>query len=133
MTRIAVVSEAAAGETRVAAIPETVKKFIGLGATVAVESGAGAHASIGDDAYAAAGASVGKRADVVKDADIILGIQGPDPKSLSGAKAGAWIAASLDPFGDRARIDAYAAAGFEALAMEFMPRITRAQGMDILS
>jgi H+-translocating NAD(P) transhydrogenase subunit alpha len=133
MTRIAVVSEAAAGETRVAAIPETVKKFIGLGAIVAVESGAGAHASIGDDAYAAAGASVGKRADVVKDADIILGIQGPDPKSLSGAKAGAWIAASLDPFGDRARIDAYAAAGFEALAMEFMPRITRAQGMDILS
>ena len=133
MVRIAVLKETAPGETRVAAIPETVKKFIALGAEVAVESGAGAAASISDEAFAAAGASIGSAKDVVAKADIILGVQGPEAKSLAGANPGAWIAASLDPFGQRARIDDYANAGFEALAMEFMPRITRAQGMDILS
>jgi H+-translocating NAD(P) transhydrogenase subunit alpha len=133
VTRIAVLKESAPGETRVAASPETVKKFIGLGATVFVESGAGLNASIRDSDYEAAGASVGALAATVKDAEIILGVQGPDPKALKGAAPGAWIAAGLDPFGQRARIDDYAAAGFEALAMEFMPRITRAQSMDILS
>jgi NAD(P) transhydrogenase subunit alpha len=131
--KIAVLKETAAGETRVAATPESVKKFIGLGATMAVETGAGAHASISDQAYIDAGASVGDRAATLAGADIILGIQGPDPASLTGAKPGAWIAAGMNPFGDRARVDAYAAAGYEALAMEFMPRITRAQSMDILS
>ena len=131
--RIAVLKELAAGETRVAATPETVKKFIGLGAEVAVESGAGVTASIADADYTAAGASVGSRADVLKGANIILGIQGPDPKSLSGFADGAWLAAGLNPFGARARVDDYAKLGIEALAMEFMPRITRAQSMDILS
>ena len=131
--KIAVLKEQAAGERRVAATPETVKKFIGLGATLSVEAGAGETASISDADYQGAGATVGNRSDVIKDADIILGIQGPDPKSLSGIKSGAWIAASLNPFGDRARVDEYAALGVEALAMEFMPRITRAQSMDILS
>ncbi|HMT43751.1 MAG TPA: NAD(P) transhydrogenase subunit alpha [Chakrabartia sp.] len=131
--KIAILKETAPGETRVAATPETVKKFIALGASVAVESGAGLSASVSDAEYAAAGASVGNGADTVKDAGIVLGVQGPDPKALNGAAAGAWIAAGLDPFGKRARVDAYAAAGLEALAMEFMPRITRAQSMDILS
>ena len=131
--KIAVLKESAAGERRVAATAETVKKFIGLGATVAVEAGAGDAASFDDAGYEAAGATVGKRAAVLKDADIVLGVQGPDPKSLKGAKAGAWIVAGLNPFGERARVDDYAAAGYEALAMEFMPRITRAQSMDILS
>ena len=131
--RIAVLKELAAGETRVAATPETVKKFIGLGAEVAVESGAGVTASIADADYTAAGASLGSRADVLKGANIILGIQGPDPKSLSGFADGAWLAAGLNPFGERARVDDYAKLGIEALAMEFMPRITRAQSMDILS
>ncbi|MDX8358133.1 NAD(P) transhydrogenase subunit alpha [Sphingopyxis terrae] len=131
--RIAVLKELAAGETRVAATPETVKKFIGLGAEVAVERGAGVTASIADADYAAAGASVGSRADVLKGANVILGIQGPDPKSLSGFADGAWLAAGLNPFGERARVDDYAKLGIEALAMEFMPRITRAQSMDILS
>jgi len=131
--KIAVLKEQASGERRVSASPETVKKFIGLGATVAVEAGAGEFASISDADFAAAGASVGSRADVLSDADIIFGVQGPDPASLAGAKPGAIIAASLNPFGERARIDAYAAAGFQALALEFMPRITRAQSMDILS
>ncbi len=133
MTKLAVLRETAAGETRVSATPETVKKFIALGATVAVEAGAGAGASIADADYAAAGATVGKAAEVLKGADIVLGVQGPDPKALKGIATGAWIVAGLDPFGQRARVDAYAAAGVEALAMEFMPRITRAQSMDILS
>jgi NAD(P) transhydrogenase subunit alpha len=131
--RIAVLKELAAGETRVAATPETVKKFIGLGGEVAVEVGAGEQASIADADYSAAGASVGSRADTLKGANIILAIRGPDPQGLSGFADGAWLAAGLNPFGDRARIDDYAKLGLEALAMEFMPRITRAQSMDILS
>ncbi len=129
--RIAVLKETGTGETRVAASPETVKKFIALGASVAVEAGAGAGASISDADFTAAGADVVK--DAAKGADIVLGVQGPDPKALKGANAGAWIVAGLDPFVQRARIDDYAKLGFEALAMEFMPRITRAQSMDILS
>lgn len=133
MVKIAVLKEAANGENRVAATPETVKKFIGLGASLFVEKGAGAGASISDAEYEAAGATLGTLAATAKDADIVIGVQGPDPKSLKGVKDGAWIVAGLDPFGQRARIDAYAKAGVEALAMEFMPRITRAQSMDILS
>ncbi len=131
VVKIAVVKERAEGETRVAATPETVKKFIALGATVAVEPGAGISAAIADADYAAAGAEVS--VDAVKGAAIILGVQGPEPALLAGAAPGAWVAAGLDPFGQRARVDGYAAAGLEALAMEFMPRITRAQSMDILS
>ena len=132
-TRIAVLKERAKGETRVSAFPETVKKFIALGATMAVEQGAGTSASVSDEAYRDAGAEVGSLEQVIRDADIIFGVQGPDPALLNGAKPGAWVVASLDPFGQRARVDGYAAAGLEALAMEFMPRITRAQSMDILS
>ncbi|MCA1660910.1 MAG: NAD(P) transhydrogenase subunit alpha [Novosphingobium sp.] len=131
--KIAVLKERAEGETRVAATPETVKKFIALGAEVAVEAGAGAGASIPDAEFAAAGASVGDAAATVKGADIVLGVQGPEPGSLAGASHGAWIVAGLDPFAQRQRIDDYAKAGYEALAMELMPRITRAQSMDILS
>ncbi|RVT42174.1 NAD(P) transhydrogenase subunit alpha [Sphingobium algorifonticola] len=131
--KIAIVKEQAAGERRVAGTPETVKKFIALGAQVAVEAGAGVAASIGDDAYAAAGAQVADRAAVVSGADIVLGVQAPAADTLAGAKPGALVAASFNPFGERARVDGYAAAGLEALAMEFMPRITRAQSMDILS
>jgi H+-translocating NAD(P) transhydrogenase subunit alpha len=133
MIKIAVLKERAEGERRVAAIPETVKKLIALGASVSVESGAGQTASIADADYEAAGASVGPADATVKDADIVFGVQGPDVALLSGVKPGAWVAASLNPFVERARVEAYAAAGLEALAMEFMPRVTRAQGMDILS
>ena len=131
--RIAVLKERAPGENRVAASPETVKKFIALGASMAVERGAGLSAAIPDADYEAMGATLGDAAATVAGADIVLGVQGPDPALLTGAKPGAWVAAGLDPFGDRPRIDAYAAAGLEALAMELMPRITRAQSMDILS
>lgn len=133
MVKIAVLKETAAGETRVSASPETVKKYIGLGATVSVEAGAGANASISDGDYENAGASIGAAGAVLKDADIILGVQGPTPQALVGMKSGAWLVAGLDPFGQRSRVDEYAKTGVEALAMEFMPRITRAQSMDILS
>jgi len=131
--RIAVLKERAAGERRVAAIPETVKKFIALGAQVAVEHGAGEAASISDQAFADAGAELGDAASTVRGAQIILAIQAPDPADLAGAADGAWVAALFDPFQNRARVDGYAAAGLEALSMEFMPRITRAQSMDVLS
>ncbi|MBN8829496.1 MAG: NAD(P) transhydrogenase subunit alpha [Sphingomonadales bacterium] len=131
--KIAVLRETATGEKRVSASPETVRKFAALGASLAVERGAGLSASVSDAEYEAAGATLGDRATVVKDADIILCVQGPDVASLAGAATGALIVGGLSPFGERARVDGYAAAGFEALAMEFMPRITRAQSMDILS
>ncbi|MEO6718541.1 MAG: NAD(P) transhydrogenase subunit alpha [Novosphingobium sp.] len=131
--RIAVLRERAKGETRVAASAETVRKFVGLGAVVAVEAGAGAGASISDAEYAAAGAQLASAAEVVGHADIVLCVQGPEPDLLTGAAKGAWIVGNLAPFSESARIQAYAEAGFEALAMEWMPRITRAQPMDVLS
>ena len=131
--KIAVLKERATGETRVALTPETAKKFIALGADVSVEAGAGEHASIADAAYSDAGASVGTADQVVRDAGIVLGVQAPDPALLQGAKPDAKVAATFDPFKQGERVDAYAKAGLEALAMEFMPRITRAQSMDVLS
>ena len=130
--KIAVIKEAA-GETRCAAIPETVKKFAALGATVAVEKGAGDAASIADSDFEEAGADTGSRAQVLEGAGIILCVNGPDPASLSGAAPGALLVGGLDPMRQRDRIEAYSAAGLDALAMEWMPRITRAQSMDILS
>jgi NAD(P) transhydrogenase subunit alpha len=130
--KIAVLKEAA-GETRCAAIPETVRKFAALGAEVAVENGAGEGASIADSDFEEAGAGTGSRADVLKGASVILCINGPDPQSLAGAESGAILVGGLDPMRQRERIDGFASAGIEALAMEWMPRITRAQSMDILS
>lgn len=131
--RIAVLKETAARERRVAATPETVKKFIALGATLAVEERAGENASISDAAYRDAGAKTGPRTEVLAGADIVLGVQAPEPAALAGVKPGTWVVATFDPYGQRERIGAYAGAGLEALGMEFMPRITRAQSMDVLS
>jgi len=131
--RIAVLRERAPGESRVALTPETAKKFVALGAVVAVEEGAGLGAALTDGAFAEAGAEVGPAAAVVKNADIVLGVQAPDTAALAGASPGAWVAATFDPFRESARVAAYAEAGYEALSMEFMPRITRAQSMDVLS
>ncbi len=131
--KIAVIKETAPGETRCAAIPETVKKFIALGAQVAVENGAGEAASLRDEDFRDAGATVGSRKQVLSDAGVILCINGPDAQTLAGAAKGALLVGALDPVAGRARIDGYAAAGLQALAMEWMPRITRAQSMDILS
>ena len=131
--KIAILKETAPGEARVAATPETVKKFIGLGATIAIEEGAGAAASYSDEAYREAGAEVLAAARAVSDADIVLGIQAPPAMALAGAKKGAWVVASFDPFREQELVADYAKGGFEALAMELMPRITRAQSMDVLS
>ena len=131
--KIAILKESALGETRCAAIPETVKKFTALGGTVAVERGAGDKALISDEEFAAAGAEVGSRPDVLSGAGAILCVSGPDPGQLAGADQGALLVGGLYPVGRREAIDGYAAAGLEALAMEWMPRISRAQSMDVLS
>lgn len=131
--KIAALRETAPGEARVSLSPETAKKFAALGATVFVEAGAGLAASIPDEAYSSAGATVADRAATLAGAEIVLGVQAPDPATLAGIAPGAWVIAMLNPFSQRQRVDAYAAAGIEALAMEFMPRITRAQSMDVLS
>ena len=131
--KIAVLKETAPGETRCAAIPETVKKFIGLGAEVAVEAGAGASAGVSDAEFEAGGAKVADRKASLSSADIVLCINGPDAAALKGAAAGAVLVGALDPLRRKEAVDAYAAAGLHALAMEWMPRITRAQSMDILS
>ena len=122
--KIAVLQERRFEENRVAATPESVKKLIGLKHSVAVESGAGANAGIRDEDYVAAGATVGAAADVLKGADIVFKVRAPDAAELSSYPKGAALLGLLDP---------YAAAGVTAVAMEFIPRITRAQSMDVLS
>ena len=131
--KIAVLKETGEGETRCAAIAEIVKKFVALGAEVAIERGAGEQAAVPDGEFEAAGASLGSRIDVLKGAGIILCVQGPEPATLKGAGPGALLVGSLDPARRRDTIDAYAAAGLEAMARDWMPRITRAQSMDVLS
>ena len=131
--KIAILSETAPGETRVSAIPETVKKFVALGAEVAVERSAGLRANISDEDFEAAGATLGDRGQVCNGAEILLSVAGPEPSSLLGIKQGALLIGALDPLRRREAIADYASAGIEALSMEWMPRITRAQSMDILS
>ena len=124
----------AAPETRVAATPETVKKMTGLGIAVTVEAGAGGIAGFADADYKAAGAAVGKAtAAALKKADVVFGVRAPKPAQVKAMKAGAALVASLDPYQDKAGVNAYKTAKIQAMAMEFMPRITRAQSMDILS
>jgi H+-translocating NAD(P) transhydrogenase subunit alpha len=132
--KVAVPAETDPAEPRVAATPETVKKIRGLGAEVAVESGAGVKSGVPDGEYAAAGATVAaSAADAVKDADVVLKVRRPGTSELSGYKHGALVIAIMDPFGHEAELAAMAKAGVAAFAMELMPRITRAQSMDVLS
>jgi H+-translocating NAD(P) transhydrogenase subunit alpha len=129
--KVAVAAETDPGEPRVAATPETVKKMIGLGAAVAVEPGAGIKSGILDADYAAAGATVA--ADAMNGADVVLRVQRPSPSELAGYKRGALVIAIMDPFGNEPALKQMADAGLVAFAMELMPRITRAQSMDVLS
>jgi len=131
---IAVTRERREGETRCAVTPETVKKLIGLGATVRVEVGTGGGSSIPDADYAAVGAAVlaDTRA-VLTGADILLKVRGPTAQETSALKSGAVVVALLDAWRDRETVKALAGAGATAFAMEFVPRITRAQVMDALS
>jgi NAD(P) transhydrogenase subunit alpha len=129
--KIAIAAEVDPGEPRVAATPETVKKFITLGADVAVEPGAGVKSGILDSDYAAAGASVA--AGATQGADVVLKVRRPAAEELKAYKRGALVVAIMDPFGNDAALKAMADAGVTSFAMELMPRITRAQSMDVLS
>src|SRR3954454_23915638 len=132
--RIAVLSETDGAETRVSATPETVKKYKSLGADVVVQAGAGTKAGIPDAEFEAAGASIATTAEeALKDADVILKVRRPAEGELTGAKPGALVIAIMDPYGQDAALKALADAKISAFAMELMPRITRAQVMDVLS
>lgn len=131
---IAVPRETAENEKRVAISPETAKKFVALGCTVRVEAGAGDASSMTDAMYTQAGASVMKTSDLVLDnADIVLKVQGPNEAERSALKKGALIAAIMDPYQNPALLKSMADAGINSFAMELVPRITRAQAMDVLS
>ncbi len=129
--KVAVAAEIDAGEPRVAATPETVKKMIGLGAEIAVEPGAGVKSGILDADYTAAGATVTK--DAADGADIVLKVRRPLASELSRLKKGAIVIAIMDPYGHEEALRGMAEAGVVAFAMELLPRITRAQVMDVLS
>lgn len=131
---IAIVKETAPHERRVAAIPETVKKYVALGCTVKIQEGAGTEASYIDNMYKDAGATlVSSAADTVRDADIVLSVQAPDAATLSAMKKGAILAGILSPYKNEALIKDIAGKGINGFAMELVPRITRAQAMDVLS
>jgi H+-translocating NAD(P) transhydrogenase subunit alpha len=129
--KVAVAAESDADEPRVAATPETVKKMIGLGAEVAVEPGAGIRSGILDADYAAAGAAVSQ--DAVTGADIVLRVRRPQAAQLSRLNKGAIVIALMDPYGHEDALRALADAGVVAFGVELLPRVTRAQVMDVLS
>jgi len=131
---IAVTRERREGETRCAVTPETVKKLIALGATVSVEAGTGLGSSIPDADYAEAGATVKPDTRAVLDgADIVLKVRGPTAQETAALKPGAIVVAMLDAWREKDTVEALKGAGATAFAMEFVPRITRAQVMDVLS
>ena len=134
MAVIAVTRERRAGETRVATVPETVKKLIASGFQVVVEAGAGAAASYPDADYQAAGATLAKTAkEALAKADILFKVRAPEAEEIAAIRAGTLVVATLNPYQETAALAGLAQAGATAFAMEFVPRITRAQVMDVLS
>ncbi|MBV9571992.1 MAG: Re/Si-specific NAD(P)(+) transhydrogenase subunit alpha [Alphaproteobacteria bacterium] len=132
--KLAVLKERRAGEARVAVTPETVKKLKALGLDVTVESAAGNGARIADADYAAAGAAIAPDiANTVRDADIILKVRGPEPDEVAAMRQGAVYVSLLAPYSEKDRIAQLAERGVNAFAMELIPRISRAQSMDVLS
>jgi NAD(P) transhydrogenase subunit alpha len=132
--KIGIVKERRAQERRCAVSPDTVKKYVGLGAQVAIETGAGLSAAITDDAFKAAGAEiVADAAAALGGADLVLKVQRPEDDELGHFKRGAVLAAILNPYNAKESIADYATRGIDAMAMELVPRITRAQAMDVLS
>src|ERR1700741_2548662 len=129
--KIAVAKEIDPSEPRVAASPDTVKKLKALGLDVGVEPGAGLKSGVPDSEFTAAGATVA--ADAVRDADLVIKVKRPEASELGNYKRGALVIAIMDPYGNEAALRAMADAGVSAFAMELMPRITRAQVMDVLS
>jgi NAD(P) transhydrogenase subunit alpha len=132
--RLAVLKERRAAETRVAATPETVKKLVGLGLTVAIETGAGQAASISDKDYAAAGAEIAPdAAAALNGAGIVFAVQVPEPEQRALLPRGALLVCIANAFSDNSLVPSLAASGVDVAAMELLPRITRAQSMDVLS
>ncbi|HEY4115502.1 MAG TPA: Re/Si-specific NAD(P)(+) transhydrogenase subunit alpha [Rhizomicrobium sp.] len=132
--RLAVLKERRAGEARVAATPETVKKLKGLGLEVIVETGAGSGARIADADYTAAGASIAPdAATALRDADIVFKVRAPEAHEVPLFKNGAVLVSLLSPYTEKELIESLASHGVIAFAMEFVPRISRAQSMDVLS
>src|SRR5687767_9143327 len=132
--RIAIARETEGGEARVAATPDTVKRLKGLGADIVVQTGAGTASGMPDGEYQGAGATIAATAqDAVRDADVVLKVRRPTDQETRTYKKGALVIAMMDPFGNEAALKALADAGVTAFAMELMPRITRAQVMDVLS
>jgi len=131
--KIGVLAERVPGETRLAASPDSVKAYRKRGASVAIQSGAGAGSYITDKAMEDAGAAIVSAEEAVRDADIILAVRRPLPEMLAGARKGAMIIGLMEPYGDAAGLEKLAAANFSIFALELLPRITRAQGMDVLS
>ena len=132
--RLAVLKERRASETRVAATPETVKRLIGLGLTVTVEAGAGSGASISDDDFAAAGAEIAAdAAAALAGAGIVFAVQAPLPEQIAQIPPGALLVCTANAFANPNLVSSLANAGIDTAAMELLPRITRAQSMDVLS
>jgi NAD(P) transhydrogenase subunit alpha len=138
--KIGVAKERRPHEARVAVSPDTVKKYVGLGVSVVIETGAGGGANIPDEAYKAAGAEIAPdEASALKDADLVLKVQRPltaaegGPDELALLKTGAVLVGILSPHAAKDQVQQYAAKGIVSFAMEMMPRITRAQVMDVLS
>jgi proton-translocating NAD(P)+ transhydrogenase subunit alpha len=138
--KVAIIKERRPDERRVAATPDSVRRTVEIGAQVTVESGAGAGAYFTDDAYREAGATIaGDAATALSEADVVLKVQRPlrggdgTPDELGAIRRGAALVGLLAPLESRDDVEAYAAAGIAAFAMELVPRITRAQTMDVLS
>ena len=132
--KIAVLKETRSGETRVAASPETVKKFTALGADVVIQTGAGEHARFSDAEYTEAGGTISpSAADAVQGAELVLKVTRPSVEELRVLARGTRLVSILSPYGDPDSVASYARLGIDAMAMDFMPRITRAQSMDVLS
>ena len=135
MPRLLIPIESAAAETRVAASPETLKKFIALGCSVAVERGAGVSSGFLDETYASAGADLVApgEAQAWGQADVLLCVQSPSPASLSRLRRGALVVGMLSPYGNPELTEALKGCGLSAMALELLPRISRAQSADVLS
>jgi NAD(P) transhydrogenase subunit alpha len=132
--RLAVLKERRTGENRVAATPDTVKKLIALGLTVAVEAGAGLSAAITDADFSAAGAEIAPDAAIaLTGAGILFAVQAPEPEVQALVGRGTLLVCTMNTYSNPTLLDALAAAGIDGVAMEMVPRITRAQSMDVLS
>lgn len=131
--KIAIANDVVGAEKRVAAVPETVKKLIALGAEIVVVPGAGAGASISDEAYRTAGATLANVDQAYAAADVVFCVKAPSSSDVAKMKKGALLIGMLAPYQDKEMLKAYAGQGLTAMSMEFVPRITRAQTMDVLS